>query len=175
MFVQHVPSIICNMGHVTRRKALQFSGSAILAGLAGCSTVDSGSAPNTTLGEIEVTNLDFRRHRVSVLIIDDDEPVYSAEMDAGAAEPEGDDSSDVASAGGGLFEGFPTEVEESVLYAWRDGQPIPKWKTFDFRERDASCLGLDIQIGDTDQANPGNVFIYHTDPHACEDTRNRDS
>lgn len=126
MSFQHVPTTVWNMVHVTRRKALQLSGSAILAGLAGCSTLDSGSAPDTTLGEIEVTNLNFRPHTVSVLIIDDDEPVYSAEMDAGAAEPEVDDSSDVTTAGGGSFEGFPTEVEESVLYAWCDRQPIPE-------------------------------------------------
>jgi hypothetical protein len=123
-----------------------------------------------------VTNLDFRAHTVSVLVLDDEEPVYWAEMDASAAEPEATDPSDVATAGGGSFEGVPAEVGECVLYAWRDRQPAPKWEKFDFREMDASCLGLDIHIGDVVESRSGDVSIwYTTNPSACEDAGDRDS
>ena len=164
------------MPRLTRRKTLQTSGSALVAGLAGCGALDGDPAPDPTLGEIDVTNLDFRAHTVSVLVLDDDEPVYSAEMDVSAAEPEATDPSDVATAGGGSFEGFPTEVGEFVLYAWRDRQPASKWERFDFREKSVSCLGLDVQIGDVVESRSGDVSIwYTTNPNACEDADNRDS
>ena len=161
---------------VTRRRTLQMGGSAIVAGLAGCGAFGRGSPPDPTLGDIEVTNLDFRSHTVSVLVLDAEEPVYWAEMDASAAEPEADDSSDVARAGGGSFEGFPTDVGEYVLYAWRDRQPASKWESFDFSEVDASCVGLDIQIGDVTESRAGEVSIwYTTNPNACEDVGDRGS
>jgi len=103
------------MARLTRRKALQTGGSAILAGLAGCSSFNRDASSTLTLGEMGVLNLDFRPHTVSVAILDDNEPVYWSEMKASAAEPEGDDSSSVATAGGGSFEGFPAEVGEYLL------------------------------------------------------------
>jgi hypothetical protein len=111
-----------------------------------------------------------------VLILNEEVPVYSVEMDVSAAEPEPTDSSDVANAGNGSFEGFPTEVGEYVLYAWRDRQLASKWAKFDFREKNASCLGLNITIGDIGQYHSGDVSIwYSTNSNACEDAGNRDS
>ncbi|OYR56990.1 hypothetical protein DJ71_26430 [Halorubrum sp. E3] len=163
------------MVRLTRRKTLQTGGSVIVAGLAGCSAFDRDASPALTLGEIEVANLDFRPHTVSVAILDDEEPVYWAEMDISAAEPETDNSSSVATAGDGSFEGFPAEVGQSLLYAWRDNQSTSKWEMLDFGEVDASCIGLEIQIGDIEQSRTGDVSIwYTTDPHACENADNRD-
>lgn len=162
------------MARLTRRKALQTGGSAILAGLAGCSSFNRDASSTLTLGEMGVLNLDFRPHTVSVAILDDKEPVYWAEMNASAAEPEEDDSSSVATAGGGSFEGFPAEVGEYLLYAWRDNQPTSEWEMFDFSEVDTSCVGLDIHVGDTEKSRTGDVSIWHTtDPNACENTDNR--
>ncbi|WP_157526133.1 hypothetical protein [Halorientalis sp. IM1011] len=158
------------MVHVTRRQALQLSGCAVVAGLAGCGVLNRDSTPSPTLGEIGVTNLDFRPHTVSVLILDEGEPVYSAEMDVAAAKPEVDDSTDVATAGSGSFEGFPTKVEGSVLYAWRDRQPVSKWEKFDFQDKTTSCLGLNVHIGDVSQSRPGDVSIlYTTNSDTCKD------
>lgn len=163
------------MVQVSRRKVLQLGGSALVTGLSGCGTLLGDSAPDPTLGELEVTNLDLRPHTVSVLVLDGDEPVYSAEVDVEAAEPATDGSSGVTTAGGGSFEGFPTDVEGHVLHAWRDTQPTSEWGTFDFQEVSASCFGLDIQIGDTQQSNPGDVSIwYTTDSDVCEDAANHD-
>lgn len=151
------------------------SGSAIIAGLSGCTAFARGGT-ESTLGHITVSNLDFRSHTVSVLILDGEEPVYSAEVDASAAKPEEDDSSEVAISGGGSFEGVPTEVGDHVLYAWRDRQPTSEWKQFDFSEVDASCLGLDIEIGSVAESRRGEVSIwYTTDTNACEDTENSES
>lgn len=62
-----------------------------------------------------------------------------------------------------------------VLYAWRDRQQIPKWEQFDFKETNASCLGLDIQIGDVEQFRPGEVSIWYTsNSNACEHVDARD-
>jgi hypothetical protein len=162
------------MVRLTRRKALQTGGSAIAAGLAGCSALDRGASPDLTLGEIEVENLDFRPHAVSVAILDDEEPVYWAEMDVSAAEPEADDSSGVAAAGGGSFEGFPSQVGGCRLYAWRDEQPTSEWEVFDFNSVDASCLGLNIHVGDIEQSRTGDVSVwYTTNPNACESPDDR--
>ncbi|MEZ3163068.1 hypothetical protein ABNG03_01195 [Halorubrum sp. RMP-47] len=162
------------MARLTRRKALQTGGSAIVAGLAGCSTLDRGASPALRLGEIEVENLDFRPHTVSVAILDDEEPLYWTEMDVSAAEPEADDSSSVAAAGSGSFEGFPTQVEGCLLYAWRDDQPTSEWEAFDFGEVHASCLGLNVHIGGVQRSRTGDVSVwYTTNPNACETTDDR--
>ncbi len=164
------------MVHVSRRKALQMSGSGLIAGLAGCSALDGVLAPDPTLGEIEVSNLNFRPHTISVLVLDDEEPVYGVALDVPAAEPEPADSSDVRSAGNTTFEGFPTSVEDCVLYTWRDRQPSSQWTKFDFREKNVSCLGLTILIGDVEETQSGDVSIlYTTSSNACEGRRDRDS
>ena len=164
------------MAKLSRRKALQLSGSGLIAGLAGCNTIDDLFGPDLTLGELGVSNLNFRPHTVSVLILDDNEPVYYAEMDASAAEPEPSDASDVKRAGGGLFEGVPTAVEDCVLYAWRDGQPSSQWENFDFKKVNTSCIGVYIKIEDSEQTGSNDVSIlYSTSTNSCEDRNNRDS
>ena len=161
------------MVRVTRRQTLQLSASAILGGLTGCSALGGNSDPDARLGEIDVTNLDFRAHTVSVLILDDEEPVYSGEMTVSAAEPEADDSTDVATAGGSSFEGVPSSVEGCILYAWRDDQSPSKWSEFDFREQSASCLGLDIRVGDIQDPRSDEVTILHTtNTSVCETAAN---
>ncbi|WP_115864758.1 hypothetical protein [Halorussus litoreus] len=156
------------MSALTRRRALQLCSVALAGGTAGCATSSRNSSVDPTLSELDANNYDFRSYTVSVLVLDGDEPVYSAEKEIGPAEPEESDSSEVARTGGARFEGFPTDVGDYVLYAWRDDQPTSEWAAFDFREWDTPCLGLNIQIGDVTGSQTGEVSIWYTkDPDRC--------
>ncbi|WP_135827397.1 hypothetical protein [Halorussus halobius] len=154
------------MPDLSRREALRLCGVTLSGAVAGCST-GSRESSDPTLGELDVSNHDFRSYAVSVLFLDDDEPVYHGERTATPAEPETADSSEVARLGGATFEDAPTDVGDYVLYAWRDDQPVSEWRKFDFREHDSSCIGLMVQIGDT-TSRTGEVSIWYTNnPERC--------
>lgn len=156
------------MSGPTRRRALQLCSVALAGGAAGCAASIRDSSVDPTLGELDASNYDFSSYTVSVLVLDGDEPVYSEEKEIESAEPEESDPSDVARTGWATFEGFPTDVGDYVLYAWRDDQPPSEWAEFDFREWDTPCLGLSIQIGDLTGSRPGEVSIwYTTNPERC--------
>jgi len=158
------------MPELTRRRALQLCSVALAGGAAGCAASIPDSSVDPTLGELDASNYDFRSYTLSVLVLDGDEPVYSEKKEIGAAEPEASDSSEIAVLGGASFEGFPSDVGDSVLYAWRDDQPPSEWAEFDFRERDAPCYGLDIHVGDVTGSRTGDVSIwYTTNSQSCSD------
>lgn len=108
-----------------------------------------------------VTNYDRRPHTVHVLILDDGNPVYWASKRV----PAGDETS----PGSVRFEGYPTEPGDSVLHVRTDSQPKSGRERLDFGERTASCIGLDIGIGDVNGTSPGDVTIWETNnEHECD-------
>ncbi|KPN30458.1 hypothetical protein SY89_01191 [Halolamina pelagica] len=54
-----------------------------------------------------------------MLVLEHDEPVYRATMDADGARERDDGTTE---AGGGEFENYPTEPGRYELYAWHEGQ-----------------------------------------------------
>jgi len=161
------------MARLTRRRTLQLGSVTLGGAIAGCTALGDGDSETLTLGELHVDNLDFESHTVSVLFLDGENPVYWDTMDASPAESEEDDATDVAVAGGGIFEGYPTEVGNYVMYAWRDQQPRSEWEQFDFREHDGSCIGVEIKIGDITGSQPGDVSILFTqDTSNCHNEEN---
>jgi len=158
------------MSGPTRRRALRLCSVALAGGAAGCASSIRDSPVDPTLGELDASNYDFRSYALSVLVLDGDEPVYSEKKEIGAAEPEASDSSEIAVLGGATFEGFPTDVQDYVLYAWRDDQPSSEWAEFDFHELDAPCVGLDVHVGDVTESRTGDVSIwYTTNSQKCSD------
>jgi hypothetical protein len=148
------------MSPLARRRALQLVGAAFTAGLAGCSAFGERSSPTLRLGRLVVTNYDHRPHTVHVLFLTDDSPVYWASKGVSAG--------DEAGPGSARFEDYPTEPGDSVFHVRTDSRPKSGWERFDFGERTASCVALDIGIGDVNGTSPGDVTIWETNnEHEC--------
>ncbi|MGA9402863.1 hypothetical protein [Haladaptatus sp.] len=146
---------------LTRRKTLQIGGVAFASGIAGCSTFGQQSSPPLRLGGIDVHNFDPRPHSVHVAFFDDGKSVYRASKDVPADHE--------SSPGFASFENYPTRPDEDALRVWIDDQPKSDRKRFDFGERNASCLGLLITIGNEIGTDPGSVTIWHsTSENECE-------
>jgi hypothetical protein len=141
----------------TRRRLLQCVGTAFASGVAGCAGV--GRPPR--LGELAVTNYDTRSHRVDVLLLEDgaDDPAYWSSKRVSAAE------ADVL--GTAAFEGYPTDVSSTRLYARLDGQPLSAASRFDFAAHDGDCFGIQLEVDD--ERRPPDLSVwYTTDTVRCE-------
>ncbi|MFP8957569.1 hypothetical protein ACLI4Y_12635 [Natrialbaceae archaeon A-CW3] len=108
----------------SRRRALQ-CGSVVLAGtLAGC--LDRfRSDPETVprLSQLSVANMDSSPATVSALVLEDGDPVFHDRLEADALEGN--------RAGGGEFDGYPTEPGQYEIYAWYDDQSRSEWGHID--------------------------------------------
>lgn len=122
---------------LSRRKVLILSGTALSAGIAGCSTVAVLST-ETRLGDLRVENYLSEPHTIRILILEDGEPVY---WNAVELEAVSDGRTYVE-----YLEGYPTREGSFVLYAWMDAQPKSEWQRLDLGEYDNSCLNLSIAI-----------------------------
>ena len=128
------------MSPLSRRTVLTLGGTALCTGLAGCATLGEASPADTRLHELTVANHESEPHTVHVLLLEDGEPVYMASREVeGRTDPD--------RVPGGEFEGYPTEAGSYVLYAWRDDQPRPEWRRFDFSEYDVDCVEIAIHVG----------------------------
>ena len=142
----------------TRRRLLRCAGAALVGGVAGCAS--AGRSPR--LGELAVTNYDTRPHRVHVLLLEDgaDDPAYWASTRVPAAE------GDVL--GTATFDGYPTDVAATRLYARLDGRPLSGAERFEFAAHDATCFGIQLEVGD--ERRPPDLSVwYTTDGARCED------
>lgn len=130
------------MNGLRRRQFLQISGVTVTASLAGCGAVGRTEPPQRWVEELGVSNLHSETHTVSVLLLRDGEPVYWRSMET---EPYNEEEQ---RAGGGRFEGYPTEPGPYVLYVRLDSQPRSMWKRFTLADHDHECLELEIHVGD---------------------------
>ncbi|WP_435345051.1 hypothetical protein [Haloarchaeobius sp. HRN-SO-5] len=144
------------MPSISRRKALQLGGTSITVGLTGCTSILPTSQDDPRLVELGAGNHDPEAHVVYVLLVTDGEPVYWNRMALAPHDSDGDSDGD---SDWGEFDGYPTEPGSFLLYVWRDGQARSDWQRIDFREHDASCLGITIQIGDP-LSDRGEVSVY---------------
>lgn len=143
------------MFSLNRREILQLGGVSLGVGTAGCTSVGINSSGPPRLVKLTIGNHDPEPYTVYVMLLKDGEPVFWNVMDADAANP------DTNRPGGGRLEGYPTEADSYVLYAWRDDQPRSDWQRFDFGDHDAECVGIYIQIGYFD-SDTGELRIYRT-------------
>ncbi|GAB7094243.1 hypothetical protein JCM30237_13950 [Halolamina litorea] len=99
-------------------------------GLAGCS---SGPKPvEFRILDVELLNTHEEPHSGTLLVVEDGEPIYRSTIDAdGAEDPQ---------AGGGLFEGLPTEPGRYELYGWHQNAASDEWAHLSF---DAGSLPAD--------------------------------
>lgn len=147
------------MSSLTRRDVLRSGAVAASIGIAGCSAFGGSSSETPELGSLSVTNLDPQVYTVHVLLLDDDGPVYWASERTSAATEE--------SSGEAVFEGYPSGPENYVLQARLEGDPPSAWRTFDFGQFDASCIGIMLEIGEPHR-NTGNLSIWKTlNPTEC--------
>ena len=154
------------MAERTRRDMLRLAGGASLFGLAGCGAIGNESSTTPQFGSLWVQNFDHRPHTVHVMIREGGDVVYWRTKEATAA-------SESQESGGVVFEEYPTEPGEYELFVRLDDGRRSEWRTFDFGEFDASCIGLTIQIGSYGGDNPGELSIwYTTNPWECRDDRN---
>ena len=111
------------MPSLSRRDALR-AGVGVAAGvsLAGCSS--EPDPPNVQFDELTLINSHSEPHTVTVLVFEDDEPVYRSTMEADGARERDDGTTE---AGGGQFENYPTEPGRYELYAWYEQQSSDEW------------------------------------------------
>ena len=116
------------MPSLSRRDALR-AGIGVAAGvsIAGCSS--EPGPPNVQFGELTLINSHSEPHTVTVLVFEDDEPVYRSTMDAHGARERDDGTTE---AGGGQFENYPTEPGRYELYAWYEQQASDEWVDISF-------------------------------------------
>ena len=91
--------------------------------------------------EISVLNRDPATYTVSMLLVEDGEPVYWDSVDVDAY------SADSDTVGSAEFENYPTEPGAYTLYVWRDDQPRSAWAEYDLREYDLPCVKFLVILG----------------------------
>ena len=138
----------------SRRRLLATAGAALLAGTAGClngvrDRVDRLRAPDEgRIIEVSVANLEPTARDVSLLFIDDDEPVFHERVAVEAGDP------DANRAGSAEFEDFPDDPGRYDVYAWYDDQSPEEWAHFDLKaaveryagDDDIPCYDLHILV-----------------------------
>lgn len=143
-----------------RRQFLQLGGTALAAGLAGCSMLDREPADETRITELMVVNHNERRHTVHALLQDDDEVVYWSSIQATPAKK------DANRAGGGKFTGYPTSTGADELYVKADNQPNGTWTTARIDDSDVPCVHFVIHLGAQSDSQPEDVTINRQ--HPCD-------
>jgi hypothetical protein len=111
------------MRSISRRNALRAGSLAVAGGIAGC----SGRSPELaafSLGELTLWNVHEQPHTATVMLLENGEPVYRATLDAEAVEGN--------QAGGGEFEGYPTEAGRYELYGWHEDAANDEWTRLAF-------------------------------------------
>lgn len=150
------------MPSLTRRRALQIVGAASVSGLAGCTALTQESSEKARFGELTVTNYDSRQYTVHVVVLEGNELVY---WDSKQTTPAED-----GQLGGAEFEGHPTDPGDYVLHARLDGQSRSESKQLEFSDYEASCLGININIGNLSDERAGELSIWKaTNPRLCKD------
>jgi hypothetical protein len=111
---------------LSRRDALRAGiGVATGVGLAGCSS--GPELLSFRFEELRALNTHGEPHTVSLLLLEDDEPVFRSTVDLGAAE-ESDSSSTAADSA--RFESIPSEPGRYELYAWLQQGSHDEWTRF---------------------------------------------
>lgn len=155
----------------SRRRLLQIGGTALTSGLAGClgALQDSSGSQTTELAELSIQNEDTRSHTVHVLVLQDREPVYWDSQPVAAGSVEDGSQSSFEQVGTASFQGFPTELQECVLCARVDDQPLSERNRRDLSNYDVSCLQLVFTLEPNDRAAGTTLSILEgTDPELCE-------
>lgn len=152
------------MTPTTRRRLLQCTGAALVGGVAGC----AGTGGSPQLGELAVTNYDTRSHLVHVLLLEDgaSDPAYWSSTRVPAAED--------GVLGTAAFEGYPTDVSSTRLYARLDGQPLSGGERFDFTAYGADCVGIQLEVGDEHSRSELSLW-YTTDAERCGERKSNGS
>lgn len=147
------------MVRLSRRGLLATTGTASIS-FAGCTGIFRQFDDPPQLGELMAQNWQPSSRAVQVLVTEEGEPVYwvATRLSPGREEQPEDH----------VFEGYPTEPGEYVLYVKVDDQPRSNWHRLDFSEYDTSCLGVVIDIGREDADELVDILVS-TDPDICED------
>lgn len=157
------------MTSVKRRAALKSCGAVLLAGLTGCSQLKSPlSSKALKLEAVTVENQDAAPHTARVLILKDDEPMYSNSVTVDGLDQRFD------TVGEGNFTDVPPNPGPAVLYAWVDDQRTTAWKRFDFTDSNNDCVGLHLKIQPTEtRQEPTLTLLSHSEcstPTSSTDT-----
>jgi len=154
------------MVRVTRRRALHLGAVATLAAGAGCLNPLADDSNDLRVTQIDVTNYDATVRTIHVLLTESGEPVYynSGELAAW-------DAQEGRGSGVRIWEDLPDDPGQYTLYVWRDQQPRQQWIAFDLNEEtgDISCTTIIVDIGKTEQATAGEIFVSHS--LGCQDER----
>jgi len=156
------------MPSLSRRDAIRVGGVAVAAaGLAGCAS--EPDPPNVQFSELTLVNAHPEPHTVTVLLFENDEPVYRSTMDAEGAREREDGTTE---AGGGEFEDYPTEPGRYELYAWYEQQASGEWAhlTFDTESLPDSgdgplCAQVLLVVNGDGEGSPRIGFFTNND---CE-------
>jgi hypothetical protein len=160
MTLAGLPRIAGDAPSLSRRSVLAALGSASVAATAGCLAGDEPVTPR--LGGPTVLNHDPKAYTVDVVVLDGGEPIYWAAERATAATG--------TTAGGAVFEGYPTDPSQYVLHARLEGQPRDEWVDIDFAAFDAACLTVSLQIGEFGNSDErGDLSLWRSaNPRGCD-------
>ncbi|SIS05565.1 hypothetical protein [Natronorubrum daqingense] len=147
----------------SRRNVLRIAGVSIATVSAGCASLQNLTSGETRIEGLAIHNTDYEEYTGYVLLVDGEDPVYFDSMEL---EPFSEEEN---TAGGGLFEGYPSNPGEYTLYAWLDDQSRSEWAQFDVTERD-TCTKITIIVEGPDRE--GEVKIVST--AGCSDDEQPD-
>lgn len=149
------------MASWARRRLLASLGTASVVATAGCLAGDASSPPR--FSRLTAVNHDPRAYTVRVVVLAGEEPVYWAAEQATAAT--------ATTAGGAVFDGYPTTPGEYVLHARLADRPRDEWVALDFADFDTECLAVSLSIGEhrTDDSDGELSLWYSTNPTECDD------
>jgi hypothetical protein len=126
---------------ISRRKHLTSLGSALIAGT-GC-TANKNKQPKSTrltIPELWIENQDTTSHRVDVLLLHSDEPIFLKSLTVGPAEYDGDD---LQTTGGQTWQNVAPKKQRYTLHARIDDGT---WATTRFTQTNSSCVRMEVEI-----------------------------
>jgi len=153
---------------VSRRRALQTAGGALVGALAGCVTF-SGRDSRPEIGNVRVANHVPEPTSVSVLLTASGSPVYWRSKRAPAASDDTDDPGWVA------FSDLPDEPGDYTLRVRTAAQRPDEWTTADLDSRTTDCVSYMVLIGSrgTDGTLSGvSMFVAGNDGFCEESAEN---
>lgn len=111
-----------------------------LIGVAGCTAFRRDSRVETTIPEVWIDNEDDAEHHVEILLLHDDEPVFTKSVTVDAARYDGDD---LKATGGQAWDDVALTEQAYTLHARIDGDD---WFTTKFENGNSDCVRVAVEI-----------------------------
>lgn len=121
-----------------------------LTGVTGCSALGQDTQQNVTIPELWIDNKDDSRHRVEILLLHDDNPVFVKSVVVDAATYEADD---LKATGGRAWEDVATTAQAYTLHVRIDGSD---WFATSFENEGAGCVRVAVEINKQGKGS----FVY---------------